>query len=584
MAECPSCGRFVGPHEVCPYCGASIKKRITVRAFKYGAIALALIGIIALRAAAIRSKIPSVSIEDINGRMNWAYIKVNGVVTRYPSYDPVSESLKFWISDGTGEIMLASYKKATRKLLEAEKVPLIGDRVIAEGTLRIKEDFAYLIINVPEKMQVKELEAVEREIGEITVEMLHRKVMVDGIVEGVREPYAGLKIIRIKDASGEIDVTIPTELIVGEPPEVGKGDRIRVVGVVSLYKNKPQIALASADGLEVLSKEITTTLTPKPEPTETPTPKPEPTATPTPEAEKIEIGKISADDIGETFAIEAEITNVEVFSKGVKLFVSDGTGEIIVLLWQNIYEEVPEKEKLWVGARIKVKGEVAEYKGVLEIIPKDAVDVQVIVGALPEVVKIKEVSRDDIGETFAIEAEITNVEVFSKGVKLFVSDGTGEIIVLLWQNIYEEVPEKEKLWVGARIKVKGEVAEYKGVLEIIPKDAVDVQVIVGALPEVVKIKEVSRDDIGETFAIEAEITNVEVFSKGVKLFVSDGTGEIIVLLWQNIYEEVPEKEKLIVGTRVRVKGELAEYRGVLEIIPRFGGDVEVIESQKSSAS
>ena len=47
-AECPSCGRFVGPYERCPYCGADVGQRMAVRVFKYGSLVLAVVGVVSL--------------------------------------------------------------------------------------------------------------------------------------------------------------------------------------------------------------------------------------------------------------------------------------------------------------------------------------------------------------------------------------------------------------------------------------------------------------------------------------------------------------------------------------------------------
>jgi ribosomal protein L32 len=46
-STCPSCGRFVGPAEKCPHCGAALHKRLPLRLVKYASIPLALLGILA---------------------------------------------------------------------------------------------------------------------------------------------------------------------------------------------------------------------------------------------------------------------------------------------------------------------------------------------------------------------------------------------------------------------------------------------------------------------------------------------------------------------------------------------------------
>jgi DNA/RNA endonuclease YhcR with UshA esterase domain len=53
--------------------------------------------------------------------------------------------------------------------------------------------------------------------------------------------------------------------------------------------------------------------------------------------------------------------------------------------------------------------------------------------------------------------------------------------------------------------------------------------------------------------------------------LDDGTGEIVLLLWQNVYDAIPDAERLDAGVRVEVTGQVEEYRGELEIVPEADG-------------
>ena len=44
MSHCPSCGRYVGPREACPYCSARLTGRTSIRAVKITAVVLATVG------------------------------------------------------------------------------------------------------------------------------------------------------------------------------------------------------------------------------------------------------------------------------------------------------------------------------------------------------------------------------------------------------------------------------------------------------------------------------------------------------------------------------------------------------------
>ena len=63
MTHCPSCGRYIGPHEACHYCGARLAGRTSIRAVKIAAVALATVGLAILWFAAIRAEVDGLDVE-----------------------------------------------------------------------------------------------------------------------------------------------------------------------------------------------------------------------------------------------------------------------------------------------------------------------------------------------------------------------------------------------------------------------------------------------------------------------------------------------------------------------------------------
>jgi DNA/RNA endonuclease YhcR with UshA esterase domain len=59
--------------------------------------------------------------------------------------------------------------------------------------------------------------------------------------------------------------------------------------------------------------------------------------------------------------------------------------------------------------------------------------------------------------------------------------------------------------------------------------------------------------------------------------LSDGSGEVQVVLWDAVYERVQGREELVEGGWVRVTGAVEVYRDTLEVVPALPGDVEVEE-------
>ena len=147
MPVCPSCGRDPGPNDTCPYCGADIRRRIQIRAFGLASIAVAIAGLAVLWFFATRAPIARVKINAVQSTFNYAYVQIDGTVTRGPNYNPDSQSLTFWIRDETGEIMAAAFRPAAQELIAAGKIPALGDHISAQGTLRVRDAVPALTIN-----------------------------------------------------------------------------------------------------------------------------------------------------------------------------------------------------------------------------------------------------------------------------------------------------------------------------------------------------------------------------------------------------------------------------------------------------
>ena len=90
------------------------------------------------------------------------------------------------------------------------------------------------------------------------------------------------------------------------------------------------------------------------------------------------------------------------------------------------------------------------------------------------------------------------------------------------------------------------------------------------------IGDVTLGDVGQTITLAGTLGEKEIFSAGVKFPLNDDSGTIILLLWQDVYDVMPNADRLVAGTRVEVVGRVDEYQGDLEIIPEPIG-VRVIE-------
>jgi DNA/RNA endonuclease YhcR with UshA esterase domain len=564
-SHCPSCGRAVGPHEACPYCGAHLAGHTPIRAVKTVAILLATIGLAVLWFAATRAEVPLIQIGQIGATMNMAYIRLEGRCICAPSYDPESDYLGFWMADDTGEIHVSAYRAETQHMIEESRVPALGDLVEVAGTLRVREDFLSLTINVPDQLKIARAEPVDRQIGTIVPEDQYVRVRVRGQIRDVRQPYEGLTLITVRDETGAIPVALGEDLVALSPISptfaFSTSQPIEVVATVSLYGSTPQLVPASVADIVLLSQ-------------------------PVPVAIKKAIGELTAAQVGQLAIARGAVTEVDPFSSGVKLTLDDGTGTLIVLLWQSVYEALPDPTALNVGAQIQVQGEISQYRGELELIPELNQDVHVLTAAPPLAeTTAGTLTTADVGRVVTLRGTLSQPDPFSAGVKFTLDDGTGQITLLLWSNVHESIPEG--LGAGAQVVVTGEVAEYQGELELIPPSENQVQVTSAGTvppptpspspPETRAIGDVTIADVGATLLLAGTLGEPEGFSQGVKFPLGDGSGTIILLLWQNVYDAIPDTDRLVAGATVEVTGEIAEYRGDLEVIPEADG-VKLVES------
>ncbi|MGB9871718.1 MAG: OB-fold nucleic acid binding domain-containing protein, partial [Anaerolineae bacterium] len=213
---------------------------------------------------------------------------------------------------------------------------------------------------------------------------------------------------------------------------------------------------------------------PTPEPSPTPLP---PTPTPVPVV-ITPIGRLS-EHMGEEVTVEGKVIATASFSKGFKFTLDDGTGQAVLLMWLNVYDDCWDARKINLGARVRATGTVQTYENELQVVPEWGRQVKALQAAAPSapVRPIASITPADEGQRVMIEGTVTRIEKSESIIRAFVSDGSGEILVLLWPNIYDRIPNRERLDApGTPVQVVGVVRIYKGTLEVVPALPYDVVV------------------------------------------------------------------------------------------------------------
>jgi DNA/RNA endonuclease YhcR with UshA esterase domain len=453
------------------------------------------------------------------------------------------------IRDKTGEIDVIYDTDMIRlqgepmQVVPGDSVSVRGAVTSYKGTPQIALDAAQGLQRLPDEIPI----ATRGQIGEIGSQDLDRPVRVAGVVKDVHwlspDGSMGLKCV-LSDGTGEIALVLWKDLL----DEMGQGvDRaavfypqegmwLDVQAVVSTYRGEMELIPELACDVHIVEarpwekagvspsgrddRASTATLIPTSTrgvatgrddraPTEGPGPgatsvqTPIPgrrnerddraptatatralTATPSPMATRgvqaVQTGALSAAQVGHDVTIEGKIEDASQFASGVKFYVNDGSGPLAVWIPQALYGQLSGAADWIVNSQVSVSGRVDLYKGEIEVIPQALGDLVLVNRAMPpgaSGTRLADLRVDDVGQRVTVEASIVSVDVFSAGVKCKIDDGSGQVVLLLWHEVYDAVPGKERLVVGTRIRVTGKVDEYRGELELVPGLGVDVVVI-----------------------------------------------------------------------------------------------------------
>ncbi|CAG0937437.1 hypothetical protein TFLX_06366 [Thermoflexales bacterium] len=619
MSTCPSCGRDAGTNEICPHCGTDLKHRMRIRTFGFISIVVAVVvGVAVLLFFASRAPVPTVQISDIASTSNYAYVQINGVVARGPNYNPDAQSITFWVRDASGEIMVSAFRDQTQGLIAADRVPAPGDAIALQGTLWVREGSPALTIDSADSVQLTRATAAaaDRPIGSITPDDDLTGVRVVGVVRRINEPFTGLKLITLRDATGVIDVAIPTdfEAAFGATPSITINQSIHVIGTVTKFEDTPQITVRRGADITALKEAVAL-------------------------AQFTPLSQITEAQAGQWARTQGEIVKVTPGEKNTKLTVSDKDNRLIVLIWPDTWAVLPQAD-FQPGAQLAVQGEVSLFRSELEIVPELASDLEIMLRAAPVEALAKpigSITPDDVKSLIVTQGTIEKATSFSSGSRYELSDPSGTITLLVWNSDIDPQQQQEVLIVGTTLSVTGEIDEFNQQLEIVPRSLDDIVVIdtvpvialeptatashgvvvtptvvaeVTATVEAIKtpaatkspvpgdtpkpteepvvsgnvvpISALSKEMVGQTVTVRGKIVDTASFSAGFKFLLDDGTGRMQLTLFDGTYKFVPNRAGLNLGADVQVTAEVTEFQGVQELQPDSGRDVQIVTPGSSA--
>lgn len=257
---CGSCGRFVGAQPKCPHCGANATARLSVRVFRIGAVLLATVGLGLLYQMAVHREIPLVEIGAISPTMNFAYVRVAGVVageSRVSRENDRVRSVRFLVEDGSGEIPVVAYGAKGQQLADRDCVPHAGDHVEVVGSLNVAADRVALWLQSPDQLTLVRQEVPAVAIASLTAETVGTSAAIAGTITAVAAPAAGTKRpwrVRVQDASGTGDLIFwaDTQAQLANPDRLRAGVAVRARVTVGSYRDQIQLRVEDARDLDLL--------------------------------------------------------------------------------------------------------------------------------------------------------------------------------------------------------------------------------------------------------------------------------------------------------------------------------------------
>ncbi len=273
-----------------------------------------------------------------------------------------------------------------------------------------------------------------------------------------------------------IDTAVPTPTTAATSSPAPEPTPVSADTAVPLPTNSPT-PIPSLTPSSTLIPSLTPSATATSPPTATATPAP-PTHTPTHAIPHLPIGNLSS-VMGQEVSVSGTVVAVASFSHGFRFTLDDGSGQVILLMWHDVYDESWAAPDLNLGATVRVTGEIGEFEGELQIVPDFGGDVRVtaVAATTAPAANIGDLGSY-MGQRVTITGQISRIEGTNSGAKLFVTDDAGEILIFVWHNVLDRVQNNTALGTpGTRVRVTGVVQEFRSNREIVPTLPYDIVVL-----------------------------------------------------------------------------------------------------------
>lgn len=100
----------------------------------------------------------------------------------------------------------------------------------------------------------------------------------------------------------------------------------------------------------------------------------------------------------------------------------------------------------------------------------------------PKEIQIKDITRNNIGETVAVTGVVESIKESSSGSSCFIelNDGTGKINLIIFESTLVELQDAGNdldSFKGHKVKVIGSITEYKSSMELILSNSNSIKLV-----------------------------------------------------------------------------------------------------------
>jgi DNA/RNA endonuclease YhcR with UshA esterase domain len=465
---CPSCGKFVGAYERCPYCQADLENRFHLKIARRVAVFGSIIGLILLYFASINKKVETISVAAIEANHNMALVKLNGKVADI-RINSAKNGLNITLDDGTGRIKLSGFDKLDRferhfsnpDKSDGKGLPAPGDEIEVKGNLNITDKWgAGIFLTSPERLTIlKRAQIEKRDIQSFTDEDLNNVFMIQARVKSCKELKA-LKSIILTDQNADIPLTVfNSEFDSIADPKAQKallipGSELALQVILSEYQGNHQLRLNNPEkdsAIKVISMGKYKQ-----------------------DLKNLFIKDLNKGLINKRFIFTGKVAGQKRL-KGLRIIdMAQDDKNIDLVVYDDIFDAIPQESMRQaitkMDNQITVTVKVTDYKDKLQLaLVKSTPVITALTGMDALISSPAEVNPARQGETMTILGRIASISHTTAGTAVIIQAKGAAASVWLTKDLVKPIQTKPGLLVkDALVKVTGKVALFRGRAQIQP--------------------------------------------------------------------------------------------------------------------